>query len=101
MRLVFVPKKSEGAFEGAFEGATKAIAAKLVKLIQIIANHQGYRSPELQVKSDLTRKTLERYLKQLREYGMIEYRGDAPQTGGYFLTDKTKEIIRLHQHRSK
>ena len=34
-------------FEGAFEGATKALAAKLIKLIQIIANNQGYRSPEL------------------------------------------------------
>lgn len=87
--------------EGAFEGASKLVAAKLVKLIQIIANNQGYRSPELQVKSELAQKTLERYLKQLREYGMIEYRGDAPQTGGYFLTEKTKEIIKSHEHKSK
>lgn len=97
MEIPIPQKTNEGAFEGAFEGASKLVAAKLVKLIQIIANNQGYRSPELQIKSELTQKTLERYLKQLREYGMIEYRGDAPQTGGYFLTEKTKEIIKSQE----
>ena len=45
MQIPIPQKINEGAFEGAFEGATKALATKLVKLIQIIANYQGYRSP--------------------------------------------------------
>lgn len=42
-------------------------------------------------KSGMTQKTLERYLRMLRGYGMIKYSGDVPHTGGYFLTEKTRE----------
>ena len=86
-----IPKRiNEGAL-GAYEGATKVVKGKLIKIIQIIALNEGSRTPELQAKSGMTQKTLERYLRMLRGYGMIKYIGEAPQTGGYFLTEKTRE----------
>jgi len=33
---------------------------------------------------------MERYLQQLKEAGLIEFKGEASQTGGYYLTKKMK-----------
>jgi predicted HTH transcriptional regulator len=93
-----IPKRIN---EGAFEGATKVVKGKLIKIIQIIAINEGIRTPELQAKSGMTQKTLEWYLRMLRGYGMIKYIGEAPQTGGYFLTEKTRERIELHERISE
>jgi len=35
---------------------------------------------------EVSERTLERYLQQLKDSGLIEFRGDAPKTGGYYLT---------------
>jgi ATP-dependent DNA helicase RecG len=85
---------SEGAFEGAFEGATEAVKTNLSKLTLLIASNEGLRTPELQRISELSKKTLERYLKALRDEKIIEFKGDAPQKGGYYLTQNIKEKLR-------
>jgi ATP-dependent DNA helicase RecG len=36
---------------------------------------------------------MESYIKRLKEADLIEFRGDAPQTGGYYLTKKMKEKL--------
>jgi hypothetical protein len=33
---------------------------------------------------------MERYIKQLKDGGLIEFRGDASHVGGYYLTKKMK-----------
>ena len=43
----------------------------------------GQRAGELAVAFKLTQRTIERWLKQLKESDEIEFRGP-PKTGGYF-----------------
>ena len=85
---------SEGAFEGAFEGATEIVKSNLIKLTLLLASNEGLRTPELKHKSNMPQKTLERYLKTLRDEKIIEFKGDAPQKGGYYLTQQIKEKLR-------
>lgn len=53
-------------------------------LYEIIKNNPGLNSKQLQQYFNVTDRTLERWLKQLREGGKIEFKG-APKTGGYFI----------------
>jgi len=53
------------------------------KLLQILKNNSGLRVPELMKQMQKSRPTVERYLRQLREKELVEFRG-APKNGGYF-----------------
>ncbi|MCB0511605.1 MAG: putative DNA binding domain-containing protein [Bacteroidetes bacterium] len=60
----------------------------LNELYEIIKREPGINSKELHSGFDVTTRTIERWLKQLRENGKIEFRG-APKTGGYYvITDE-------------
>ena len=37
---------------------------------------------------------MERYIKMLKEVDLIEFRGEAAQTGGYYLTKKMKAKLK-------
>jgi len=52
-------------------------------LLQILKNNPGLRVPELMKQMQKSRPTVERYLRQLREKELVEFRG-APKNGGYF-----------------
>lgn len=87
--------KLDGAIDGAIDGATKATKGKLSVLLQAIVNNEGKRIPDYKETTKLgSERTMERYVEQLREAGFIEFKGSAAQTGGYFITDKLKKIIR-------
>lgn len=62
-------------------------------LIQIIVN-EGKRRPDY---VELTKlggdSTVKRFIDQLRSVDLIEYRGEAKHTGGYFKTKKLENII--------
>ena len=45
--------------------------------------------PYYALATDVPEKTIERWLKQLREEGKIEFKGSA-KTGGYFVIEKNK-----------
>ncbi|MCM4172449.1 hypothetical protein DHD32_13225 [Arenibacter sp. TNZ] len=77
----------DGANEGAIEGATKGVKEKLAILLTAIADVEGKRVPDYRVKTELAESSIERYIAQLRYVGLIEFRGDAPQTGGV-LSDR-------------
>ena len=53
------------------------------KLLQLVKDHPGSRVADLMKPLKKSRPTVERYLRQLREQGLIEFRG-APKNGGYF-----------------
>lgn len=53
-------------------------------LLQIIMDNPGINAKQLHTYFDVTDRTVERWLKQLREEGKIEFRG-APKIGGYFV----------------
>ncbi|UJS25797.1 RNA-binding domain-containing protein [Thiothrix winogradskyi] len=67
--------KPEGVNEGVNEGVTR--------LYQYIAQHPGQRLPELSKQLHIPAKTLERWLKQLKQTHLIHFQG-APKTGGYY-----------------
>jgi len=52
-------------------------------LLAYIQAHPGQRAGEMAVAFNLTQRTIERWLKQLKEKGSTEFRG-APKTGGYY-----------------
>lgn len=84
----------EGVIEGAIEGATKGLKEKLVDLLKAIAINEGKRVPDYRESTGTADSSIERYIKQLKEAGLIEFIGDAPQTGGYYLTKKMKEKLK-------
>ena len=55
------------------------------ELLAYVESHPGQRAGEMAVAFKLTQRTIERWLKQLKEKGLIEFRG-APKTGGYYRT---------------
>lgn len=84
----------EGAIEGAIEGATKNVKNKLKSLLKEIARNEGKRVPEYIEVINVSESTIERYLKQLRDANLIEFKGDAAQTGGYYLTEAIKKKLK-------
>jgi ATP-dependent DNA helicase RecG len=62
--------------------------SKLVQILKIIQVNEGKRIPEYSQLAKINIKSLERYFKILRDQGLIEFRGEAPKTGGYYLIKK-------------
>ena len=87
---------TEGAIEGAIEGATKSLKLKLVVLLKAIADNEGKRIPEYEEITKINKKTIERYVSLLRDADLIEFKGEASQTGGYHLTPVLKKILKTN-----
>ncbi|MCG6534274.1 MAG: winged helix-turn-helix domain-containing protein, partial [Syntrophales bacterium LBB04] len=73
---------SEGASEGVSEGASEGVK----KLLACIQGNPGLRIPELSEKLHAPAKTIERWIKYLRDEGSIVFKG-ASKTGGYFVKE--------------
>jgi ATP-dependent DNA helicase RecG len=58
-------------------------------LLAIIKQHPGLRVPSLAEKVPTATKNIERWLKQLKENGLVEFRG-AAKTGGYYALETVK-----------
>ena len=84
-----------GAVDGAFVGVTKGVKEKLKAILKAISEEEGKRTPFYKriTNLDESDRTMERYMQQLREADLIEFRGEASQTGGYFLKDSVKYLI--------
>jgi len=69
--------------DSAIDVATKALKRKLAVLIKAIWNDEGKNTADYTADTNLgSQRTLERYMQQLRKGGLVEFRGDATQTGG-------------------
>ena len=55
-------------------------------LLSYAPSHPGKRAGEMAVAFKLSQRTIERWLKLLKENGKVEYRG-AAKTGGYYFLD--------------
>lgn len=82
-----------GAIEEAFGKKTKGIKDKLIFLLNMIAGNGGQRTPDLIKVMKVSERSLERYLKLLKEADLIEYKGNSTQSGGYYLTEKMNTKI--------
>lgn len=74
----FTKSQSESQDEGVSGGVKNT-----EDLSRLIATKPGMNTAALVVQSGVTQRTIERWLKQLKDQGKIEFRG-APKTGGYF-----------------
>ena len=78
----------EGAVNGSFEGTVEGTKTKLIQLLLAIHQKPGMRVPDIEKVTGMPVKTLERYIKRLKEAHLIEFRGNSFQTGGYYSTIK-------------
>lgn len=85
---------NDGVNDGAIDGATKGVKEKLSALLKAIAANEGKRAPDYIKVVDVAERTMERYLQQLKKAALVEFKGDAPQTGGYYLTKKMKAKLK-------
>lgn len=85
---------SGGTSGGTIGGATKGVKEKLIILLTAIAANEGKRVPDYKEITQLPDSTMEGYIKRLKEADLIEFRGDASQTGGYYLTKKMKAKLK-------
>ena len=74
------PAAEEG--EGVSGGVSGGVN-DLAGLAALIAQHPGANTASLVELSQTPRRTVERWLKQLKDQGHIEFKG-APKTGGYY-----------------
>lgn len=68
-----------------FYASALDVRDKMTTLLEAIYSHPGMRVSALQELISVPEKTLERYIKTLKEANFIEYRG-AKKTGGYFIS---------------
>ena len=76
------------ALEGASEGTIEGTKNKLIQILLAIHQKPGMRNPEIEGATGIPVKTLERYVKRLKEANLIEFKGSSFQTGGYYSTIK-------------
>ena len=65
------------------EGVSEGVSS----LMDCIKNKPGLRIPELSEQLHVPAKTIERWIKKLRDGNKIVFKG-APKTGGYFINEE-------------
>jgi len=81
-------KASIPSHEGVGEGVNGGVTA----LLEFIRRSPGLRKPQISMAMGIPEKTLEHWLKRLRDQKMIEFRG-SPKTGGYRRTGEEVEGV--------
>ena len=101
IHLIFIVELAEQLTEELTEQYLKIMTKLLTELqrglnknyllfLELLPTHEGNRAPEYITAIGVSERTMERYLQQLKEAGLIEFKGEAAQTGGYYLTKKMK-----------
>lgn len=81
--------RKRGASEGINEGVNGGINEGISRLASYLAENPGKRVSAISRALDVPAKTIERWLKTLRERGAIEFRG-SKKTGGYYSKNPAK-----------
>ena len=76
----------ERVIEGVIEGVGTDIKGKMALILCELDKQPGLRTTGLSEKTNIPRKSIERYIKQLKDAGLIKFSGPS-KTGGYFLAD--------------
>ena len=83
--LVFpLPPQRGGVNGGVSGGVSGGVGVEPDTLLLWIGAHPGLKVADLAKRAGKSPRTMERWLKQLRDSQSIEFRG-APKTGGYYL----------------
>lgn len=81
---------SEGVSEGVSGGVSGGVSEGPNQLLMLITDTPGLRTTQISKLLNVPTKTLERWLKALRDENKVEFRG-APKTGGYFSIEDSDE----------
>ena len=76
----------KGVIEGVIEGVGKDLSEKLASILSVLNEQPGLRTTMLSNKTDIPVKSIERYVKRLKDAGLIYYSGPS-KSGGYYLSD--------------
>ncbi|HEV7350964.1 RNA-binding domain-containing protein [Telluribacter sp.] len=82
-----------GGINPIFDGVNDGVKKEVAKLVALIHKSEGINTKQLTTETAKSRRTVERYLKIAREANIIKFKG-APKTGGYFLTEKMKKLLK-------
>mgnify|MGYP003466610413 FL=1 len=79
--------KNETPLNGVvYGGVNGVVSGGVTELLEFIQTNPGLRANELSEHIDTPLRTVQRWLKQLKDENKIEFQG-APKTGGYVLKD--------------
>ncbi|MDP3842571.1 MAG: helix-turn-helix domain-containing protein [Oxalobacteraceae bacterium] len=67
-------------------GVSGGVSSESAHLLQLLQAQPGLKTTELVAQTGKPQRTVERWLKQLKDSQLIEFRG-APKTGGYYPKD--------------
>ncbi len=84
--VTFAQKQPESPHEGVSGGVSGGVSPESAHLLQLIQAQPGLKTIELVAQTGKPQRTVERWLKQLKDSRRIEFRG-APKTGGYYPKD--------------
>ena len=81
--------KNETPLDGVVSGGVNGVVSGVVsggvtELLEFIQTNPGLRANELSEHIDTPLRTVQRWLKQLKDENKIEFQG-APKTGGYVV----------------
>lgn len=74
---------NEGINEGVNEGVNEGIKEQNILILNILGQEPGLNAKEIALKIGKSLSTTERYISELKQKGLIEFRG-IPKTGGYY-----------------
>lgn len=75
--------KFEGIVEG-LEGVTDIVKKELLNILKLFGNGEGLKLKDIALRIGRSTKSVERYLKILKDLSLIEFRG-SPRNGKYYL----------------
>ena len=89
--IAFAPEEKFGGILVAFvreagkaEGVSGGVSGGVSELLELLSVHPGLNATELVIRLNKPKRTIERWLRQLKAEGKVEFRG-APKTGGYHV----------------
>lgn len=69
---------------GRFEGVTDVVKKELVGILRVLKKEEGLKLKDIALKISRSPKSVERYLKILKDSSLIEFRG-SPRNGKYYV----------------
>lgn len=82
---VTVYKKVNGGVSGGVNGGVKGgVKSSISVLLDIIVNRPGMNTKQISKILKTPAKTVEKWIKNLKDQNLIEFKG-APKTGGYYI----------------
>ncbi|MEW6669283.1 MAG: ATP-binding protein [Thermodesulfobacteriota bacterium] len=88
---VSIPSRGDG-IEGVNGAVSEGVNGGINALLEFIRQAPGLRKPQISKAMGISEKTLEHWLRELRDQDKIEFRG-SPKTGGYRRRDQEVEGV--------